>query len=113
MPGTGIVEDTSSIKNHHPLVLPEVAINPGPFIIVASITAVDKLDHAMRERPLPAVHRVVPVFNRRTIIIFPGALAADGLLLEVLGPSNNLSPLADSLSVGNHGDYCVAIWYAF
>ena len=112
MPGIGIVEDTSSIKNHHPLVLPEVTIVPAPVIIVASIAAVDKLDNAMRETPLPAVRRVVPVFNRRTII-FPGALAADLLLLQVLRPSDNLSPLADSLSVGNHGNHCVAVWTAF
>ena len=113
MPGIGIVEDTSSIKNHHPLVLPEVAIMPEPVIIVASIAAVDKLDNAMRETPLPAVRRVVPVFNQLSIIIFPSALAADLLLLQVLRPSDNLSPLADSLSVGNHGNHCVAVWTAF
>ena len=86
---------------------------PAPVIIVASIEAVDKLDNAMRETKNPAWLLFSLALNRRTIIMFAGVLASDLLLLQVLRPSVKQSHRADTLSVGNHGDHCVAVWTAF
>ena len=110
VPGLSMVEDTSSIKPHEPLVLPELAIIPWSVIIVTSIAAVDHLDNAMRKSPLPMFTTAVLVF--KLISIFLRALDTDLLLLQVLRESGKLTLFSGMTFVGKHANHIVSFWYA-